>query len=162
MSNPYIRHLRKLLIHKWYVFVECCKLGTPWLGIVHDCSKFKPDEFIAYAQYFYGSKLRRDKTTGDYDEPLTESAAFDVAWLHHQRRNRHHWQYWMLTQDDDDDKILSMPSKYRREMLADWYGASRAYAGSNDVTLWYLERRDKIKLHPDTRAWIEEQLEVDK
>jgi hypothetical protein len=50
-----------------------------------------------------------------------------------------------------------MPDKYRREMLADWRGAGRAL-GKPDTQAWYAANRDKMKLHPETRAWIEQQL----
>lgn len=51
-----------------------------------------------------------------------------------------------------------MPDVYRREMLADWRGAGRA-SGNPDTAAWYMKNRENIKLHPDTRAWIEKQLE---
>lgn len=50
-----------------------------------------------------------------------------------------------------------MPDVYRREMLADWRGAGKAL-GFPDTTNWYFNNRDKMKLHPDTRKWIEDQL----
>ncbi len=89
--------------------------------------------------------------------------AFDAAWNHHQKANKHHWQYWCLAMDDDPDLVLPMPDRYRREMLADWRGAGRAYTGSDNTREWYLERRDKMraKLHPETRAWIEGELGVE-
>jgi hypothetical protein len=59
-----------------------------------------------------------------------------------------------------------MPDRYRREMLADWRGAGRAYGrqpeknNDPDAAAWYLENRAKIILHPDTRAWLEDELVV--
>jgi len=50
-----------------------------------------------------------------------------------------------------------MPDKYRREMLADWYGAGRAY-GNPDTSGWYQQNREQIQLHPKTRQWIEDML----
>jgi hypothetical protein len=41
-------------------------------------------------------------------------------------------------------------------MLADWLALARVFNNPGDK--WYQGNRDKIKLHPDTRAWIEEQL----
>lgn len=49
---------------------------------------------------------------------------------------------------------LPMPEKYRREMLADWRGAGRAY-GNNDTAGWYEKNAAQIVLHPDTREWVE-------
>jgi len=60
-----------------------------------------------------------------------------------------------------------MPDRYRREMLADWIGAGKAkkkgdphHEGISEVATWYQKHKDKIKLHPDTQQWIEEQLEL--
>jgi len=54
---------------------------------------------------------------------------------------------------------LDMPDAHRREMLADWMGAGRAL-GKPDTAKWYRSRADKIQLHPDTRVWIERQLQT--
>jgi len=194
-SMIYLRFLWSLLRHKWFVFVECCRLGIPWLGIIHDLSKFLSSEFIPYARNFYG----------DYPDV---KQAFDVAWLHHQKANKHHWQYWLLQYDNgeewavtgfdfypseityqgrrigilEDDVAkslytreaeifevvrllnlkpvaLPMPDRYRREMLADWRGAGRAY-GNPDTKAWYLKNKGRIILHPETRRWLEDQIEI--
>lgn len=54
-------------------------------------------------------------------------------------------------------KVLPMPDCYRREMLADWRGAGRAQ-GTPDVRAWYRANQHKMRLHPETRAWIENEL----
>lgn len=140
-----LRYLGALLRHKWFVFVEACKLGIPFLGIIHDWSKFLPSEFIPYARYFYG---------------IGSKKKFNEAWLHHQHRNKHHWQRWMLTLDSasSDGKIhaLPMPDRYRREMLADWHGAGRAYG--SPTKKWYRQNKDQIHLHRETREWIEKMI----
>lgn len=56
-------------------------------------------------------------------------------------------------------KLLPMPDRYRREMLADWRGAGRAQ-GNPNTARWYLSHRDGILLHPETRRWVEEQLDL--
>ena len=151
MLDLHLRHLRKILIHKWYVFIECCKLGVPWQGIVHDLSKFTPAEWKAYVLHFYAYQEH---------EPQWVVDAFSAAWNHHQKQNPHHFEYWILLWRGKPDETLPMPDRYRREMLADWRGASRAYSGNDDVASWYLRRRDEIRLHPETRAWIEGQLGI--
>jgi hypothetical protein len=142
----HLKYLSYVLRHKWYVFVECCKMGIPLRGLLHDISKFLPSEWFPYANYFYGKKHRPDP-------------AFDFAWLLHQKRNPHHWQWWILQEDEGDVKIFPMPDKYRKEMLADWRGAGKAL-GKPDTKAWYLANKDRMILHPETRAWIEEQLGV--
>ena len=140
-----LRYLTYLFKHKFYVFVEACKLGIPLQGLLHDVSKLYPEEFVPYANYFYGK-----------DEKDEE--AFRAAWLHHQHRNPHHWQYWVLRNDDGTVNVLDMPLNYRKEMLADWRGAGKAINGFDDTAKWYLINRYKMWLHPATREWIDQQL----
>jgi hypothetical protein len=98
----------------------------------------------------------RDKT-GYYKPTDTGDAAFDFSWLLHQKRNRHHWQWWVLPEDDGGVKVLPMQEPYRTEMICDWLGAGRAL-GTPSVNAWYKANGKKMQLHPDTRAWVEEQL----
>lgn len=48
---------------------------------------------------------------------------------------------------------MRMPSSLAREMVADWLGAGRAITGEWGVKSWYVENRERIRLHPDTR-WL--------
>jgi hypothetical protein len=83
----HLRYLKYVLIHKWFVFLECCKLGIPIRGLLHDLSKFSPAEWNGYRKRFF--------------VPSSSSGAeFDAAWLRHQHRNPHHWQFWLLCEDD--------------------------------------------------------------
>lgn len=153
----YLNYLSYVLQHKWFVFLQCCKFGIPWLGILHDLSKFLPSEFIPYARYFHnpdGSPRQIRDNTGYYKPTDTGDTAFDFAWLLHQKRNRHHWQWWVLPEDEGKTKVLPMPQKYRLEMLADWSGAGRAQ-GVPDIATWYAKNKNKMTLHPTTREWIE-------
>ncbi len=155
-------YLKYVVRHKWFVFLECCKLGIPLLGIIHDWSKFLPSEWFPYVRSFYnpdGTSRHVRDGTGYYD-PHSIGEKFDCAWLHHQHWNKHHWQHWTLVQDEDEDRLLPMPSKYRREMLADWHGAGRAITGKENTCAWYEENKGKIQLHPETLVWIENQLEA--
>jgi hypothetical protein len=52
-----------------------------------------------------------------------------------------------------------MPDVFRREMLADWMGAGRAL-GFPDTKGWYLNNKNNMNLHSETRCWIEDQLAV--
>lgn len=156
LSRPiaWARHIaygRYVMRHKWFVLGEGIKLGlSPWQALAHDWTKFRPDEWLPYARAFYNL----DGSGCYHPEEFVE------AWNHHQKRHPHHWQYWMLTWDRGDTEILPMPDKYRREMLADWRGAGRAL-GKPDTKAWYEANRDKMKLHPETRAWIEQQLGIE-
>jgi hypothetical protein len=158
--KPYFQHLWHTLRHVLFVFIECCKLGIPLQGLVHDLSKFSPDEFLSYARYHYGknSPKRRD-STGYYKAIGTGCEEFDRAFFLHSRRNPHHWEYWVMPIGGEDYyKVFDMPDRYRREMLADWRGAGRTYGTSTEE--WYKVNSRKIRLHPDTRYWIESQLDL--
>ena len=185
--SPYIKYFKAVMRHKWYVFLEARKLGIPWLGLIHDLSKFLPSEFIAYSKQFYGDKLTvfspdHSLSRGDifkfYTEdparfvvtnvdganltlaPLHRKSDFDYAWNHHQKSNKHHWQYWVLVYDDPEagaEILLDMPKKYRLEMLADWRGAGQAY-GNNDTPGWYAKHKHNQRVHPNVKAFLEEVL----
>lgn len=148
--NINLKYLRYILIHKWYVFVECCKVGQYWRGIVHDLSKFFPSEFVPYREYFYGDLKHTNEC----------SINFDYAWCKHQKRksNSHHWQYWVLTCDSGEVKALDMPLIDKIECICDWKGAGMAINGKDDTLNWYTKNRDNMILHPNTRRWIEKEI----
>lgn len=94
----YLAYLWYVMRHKWFVMLECFKMGLIWQGIIHDMSKFNLEEFIKYANVFYDKdgKMQdiRDKT-GAYNA----SKVLGKAWFHHVKCNKHHWQYWILAED---------------------------------------------------------------
>ena len=167
--NSIMKYLWHVMRHKWFVFIEACKLGVPFLGLIHDASKFKLSEMLPYAKYFYGEYIY--EKFSDAPTPMKNhapslilikadvDAAFDVAWNDHQKVNKHHWQRWLLVNDRSEPQIvaLPMPERYIREMVADWRGAGRAY-GNPDTLGWYNETKDKQIMHPDTRKLVEELL----
>jgi len=166
-----IKYLKYVLVHKYYVAIECFKEGLIWRGLAHDMSKLKPDEFIPYANFFYGNKeddIKKGRNkTGYYKPTDTGDRAFDFAWLLHQKRNRHHWQWWILPEDDGGAKILEMEEKYLKEMICDWVGAGKAqghFSPKEDKYLetrnWYVANNSKMQLHENTRKYIEDKLNI--
>ena len=157
----YWKYFKYVIKHKWFVFIECYKLGQIWRGIIHDISKFLPDEFIPYARYFYGNwPTHKEVYQITHDDNFTKEGiqkAFDIAWLRHQHRNPHHWQYWLLQNDDGDSKRLPMSMTYIKEMVADWKGAGRTITGINnpqECKDWYNKNKDKIRVNPDTEFYV--------
>lgn len=156
-------YLRYVLRHKLAVFRAARKLGVPWLGVLHDLSKFDPREFIPYAERFYGrgAVIARGGNGRDATLPLDILRPYQEAWGWHLRRNKHHPDYWVLNTSPDPSvrphNILPMPERYVREMLADWEGARRAGAdGAKPSTrAWYAEHGASLPLHPETRALVE-------
>lgn len=146
--------LKHIIRHKWFVFLECCRLSIPLLGVLHDLSKLLPDEFIPYAQHFYnsdGSKRQFVREPGYCKLDDMDDESFNVAWLKHQQRNKHHPAWARL---DNREEIAAKPYRYVLEMVADWRGAAKAQGGP-DITEWYERMRNKMKLHPETREYVE-------
>ena len=175
--KKHLKYLSYVLHHKWYVFIECCKLGIPITGLLHDMSKFLSSEWFPYVETFYGTKERNCNDcvflwgnqcsfngSGIGDGGQTPrckdfaTSAYELAWLKHQHRNPHHWQYWILRQDEDAPLVLEMPLRYRKEMLADWIGAGRAQGFGNNTEKWYDLHKRKMDLQVCTRSWIEKNL----
>ena len=162
--KQYLNYLKYVLIHKYFVTVECFKVGLYWRGIVHDLSKFRLSEFVPYANFFYTKKRNG---TGYYKPTDTGDKAFDFAWLLHQKRNKHHWQWWTLPEDDGGIKVIKMDEIFTNEMICDWIGAGKAqgfFSPKDDkyfeTRKWYIANKNKMNLHPHTRRLIECTLEI--
>ena len=153
LSNFFL-HLKKILVHKYWVFYFCCKAGIPWQGITHDLSKFSPVEFWESVKYYQGNRSPIDA--------CKEENGYSMAWQHHKGRNPHHYEYW---QDNFDNggTPLKMPYKYALEMVCDYLGAGRAYMGKS-FTLdkewqWWLGKCSKpIAMHPQTKKFVNDML----
>jgi len=140
----YLKNLIHIIKHKYFVLLNCFKLGIPFRGLVHDLSKLLPSEFLAYAKFFFSEE--------------DASAEFKLAWNMHQKRNKHHWQYWLLYKDGVTIAI-NIPDKYIKEMVADWAGAGWAITGEKDPYNWYIKNKDSIKLSKDTEKKVMQLLE---
>ena len=116
----------------------------------HDKSKFTQEEYEAYDKYFYGGNKSYDVIRN-----------FNNAWLHHIHNNPHHWQHWVLLNDEPDEGeiFLEMPDNYIIEMICDWWSFSWKKGDLTEIFSWYNERKDYIKLGPDTREKVEGILE---
>lgn len=112
----------------------------------HDKSKTEPDEYQAYDAYFYGN----NKSSYVIND-------FNRAWLLHIHRNPHHWQYWILQNDDpkQGEIILEMPDEYIIEMICDWWSFSWKKGDLTEIFSWYEQRKNYIKLAPETREKVE-------
>ena len=147
-------HLKTILIHKWWVFYYCCKLGIPWQGIVHDLSKFSPIEFFESVKFYQGGK----------SSPITaakKAQGYSEAWQHHKGRNKHHYEYW-TDNYDAGTTCIKMPYKYVLELVADYLAAGRTYKGKGftfvDEYEWWMKCKDYKKIHKDTKDLITQML----
>lgn len=139
--SAFFKYTKYLLKHKWYVFKAGRKLKVPFLRLLlHDISKFRPSEFFAYMNQFYG------KVLDPHDiKKFRREYKFDKAWLLHQKRNPHHYQYWTLIKDTGELVHIQIPQVVLREMVADWMGAGMAIHGKDDLNDWFIMRESKIK-----------------
>lgn len=148
--SQHLKYAKYLFRHKWFVFIAGRKTGAPlWRLIIHDWSKFLPCEWFPYARYFYGEKPQTE------NKQEWRKINFDRAWLHHQHANPHHWQHWVLREDSGETKLLPMPDRLIREMVADWMGAGRAITGKWEAGAWYQRNKEKIQLESATREKVE-------
>jgi len=136
----YWRYLLYVIEHKLNVAIECWKEGLYIQSILHDMSKFSPQEFIPYALKFYSNKKSADI-----------ELRWKKAWLHHQNHNKHHWEYWIVTKATKE--ALPMPSKYIIEMICDWRSFSRKWGRKikNSDLVERMVNSEDIILHPETR-----------
>lgn len=147
--NKHLQYGAYVLRHKYFVAVECFKAGLIWRGLVHDLSKFLPQEWFPYVESFYGGYGK--------NQPDHVKQTFDRAWLHHQKCNDHHWQWWVLPKDEGSLKPLPMGRQALLEMLCDWKGAGAAQGNKGgwlEVREWYEKNKDKMTLHPETRRTV--------
>lgn len=116
----------------------------------HDGSKYSPEEYTAYDQYFYGNEQT--------DEVKQN---FDYAWLHHIHHNPHHWQYWILHNDEPSEGmiVLDMPYQYIIEMICDWMSFSWKKGDLFEIFNWYDQHKDYMKLSEKTRKTVEDILD---
>ena len=146
-------HFKTICKHKYYVFYYCRKFGITWRGVTHDLSKFHPIEFWESVKYY---------TKGKSPIPVCkQDKGYSLAWLHHKGRNDHHYEYWVDNLDKGGEPVM-MSYDAMLEMLADWFAAGKAYNGwefsYRDEYKWWEEHKDKMKIHPYTKEFIEELL----
>ena len=147
--HGYLAHIWYTVVHKIFVGQECWRYGLWWQGIVHDASKFRWDELKGYTEHHF---LKR-----------TSKEEFEKIRCLHAGRNPHHYEYWTYYSYVWREIVATaMPDRYRKEMLADWRGAAKAkgFGGEDAVRFYYLVNRDTIILHPETRAWVEKELNI--
>ena len=132
------KHLHTVNIHRFRVFKLCCRVGIPFRGLMHDLSKYSPQEFWESVKYYQGSysPIRNAKAIEGYSK----------AWLHHKGRNKHHYEYWFDFNTPEMTPL--MPFKYFLELVCDSYAAGRTYCGKDwteeyQENYWKKSRKDK-------------------
>lgn len=149
MISNILKHLNRILKHKFWVFYYCCKLGIPQQGITHDLSKFSWIEFSESIKYFKDgiSPIKVSREVNGYS----------LAWQHHKGRNPHHYEYW-TDNYDSGTTCIEMPFKYVLELVADYLAAGKTYHG-NGFTIkqeleWWNNCKDNLKMHDNTKKLV--------
>ena len=143
-------HLATVHHHRALVRKYCFRCGLYWQGLVHDLSKYNPQEFIPSVRYFQGNR-----SPYAYEKELYGIAP---GWLHHKGHNKHHWEYWT---DCIKGKWvpMEMPEKYIVESFCDRIAASQTYKKeqyTDDAPLAYFQRvREGGLLAPRTERELE-------
>lgn len=149
--NNFWKHLGTVLTHKHYVFVHCVRAGIFWQGVIHDLSKFSPEEFSAGVRFFQGDKSPNEGERQKY--------GYSLAWMHHKGRNKHHFEYWNdLNIDIKGYAPVKMPLKYVIEMFCDRVAASKVYGKDKYydgyALAYFNKRKEHPEMHPETEALL--------
>jgi hypothetical protein len=143
------KHLKTILIHKYWVAKYCFQLGLYWRGVTHDFSKFHPIEFLESIKYYTGTSSPINECKKD--------KGYSLAWQHHKGHNSHHYEYWIDLLDIGGEPI-KMPKDDLKELICDWIGAGKTYMGSDftfEKELKYVSSRiNNAKMHKNTKDAI--------
>ena len=110
------------------------------LILSHDQSKYKQEEYFAYANNFFSKSKTKDIKD-----------AFNVAWNHHIHNNPHHWQHWVIVEGKDNYTVLDMPYEYIIEMVCDHWSFSFKKGNLNEIFDWYEKNKKSIIFSDNTR-----------
>lgn len=146
-------HFCTITFHKLRVMKNCFCVGLYLQGLLHDLSKYSPEEFIPGVIYYQG-----DRSPNAAER---EDKGYSRAWLHHKGRNKHHYEYWIDFTMDPVEGLVGheMPLNYVIEMVMDRIAASKTYKGKEytDASPWeyYSHAKDYMVIAPKTRSLLE-------
>lgn len=151
-------HFYTITKHKLIVMKECFSVGLYRQGLLHDLSKYSPEEFIPGVRYYQGTRSP--------NAVEKEVRGYSVAWLHHKGRNKHHFEYWIDFAPDKSRGLIGnpMPLRYLLEMVLDRLAASKVYQGeayTDASALRYFERsKNVVVMDPGTKHQLEVLLQI--
>lgn len=151
-------HFKTITEHKLLVMENCFRVGLYRQGMLHDLSKYSPEEFWTGVSYYQGNRSP--------NAAEREAFGFSKAWLHHKGRNKHHFEYWIDFSVNKEEGLVGheMPLNYVVEMVMDRIAACKVYKGkdyTDSSALEYYQRESRfIVIHPRTRALLERLLKM--
>ncbi|WP_124066799.1 DUF5662 family protein [Clostridium sp. E02] len=149
-------HIYTINEHKIRVMKNCFRVGLIKQGLLHDMSKYSPEEFFPGVFYYQGD---RSPNAAEIEEK-----GYSKAWLHHKGRNKHHCEYWIDFSTNPEKGLIGhkMPLKYVIEMVMDRIAASKTYKGKDytDSSPWdyYEQGKAFMVIAPETEALLEKLL----
>ena len=99
------KHLKTITEHKLAVMELCFRVGLIKQGLLHDLSKYSPEEFITGIYFYQGTR------SPNAAEKMVRG--YSVAWLHHKGRNKHHFEYWIDYAIDPTEGLVGMKMPLR-------------------------------------------------
>ncbi len=133
-----LMHLNTVNRHRLMVCKHCFKAGIYWRGLVHDLSKYSPEEFIPSAVRYQGTRSPNEAEREEY--------GYSKAWMHHKGRNKHHFEYWTdYNPKSRKMEPVKMPLTYVIEMFCDRVAAGKIYKGADYTDSSALEYFDQGK-----------------
>ena len=135
-----------LLAHKWFVYKAGKGSVSLWRLLTHDISKFLPSEYFPYAFFYYGAKFGIEPN----------KAAYKAAVRLHKGRNDHHFEHWQAGEGAHQYISGEMPDACIDEMVADWFGAARAYNGEwpLDLKKWSWWQENQAMLYTQMSTYV--------
>lgn len=148
MNLVWLKLIKRILTHKYYVAKYCFQIGLYWQGITHDLSKFSFTEFSRAIKYWDDniSSLANERKILGYSQ----------TFLHHRGRNPHHYEYWIHSLDDGGVPAR-IPKKYVLELICDYLAAAKTYgADPRKEYIWWIKQQSNMKIHKETKDYITE------
>ena len=153
-----LAHFRTITEHRNLVCHYCLRIGLIRQGLLHDLSKYSPEEFLRGAKYYQGYRSPNDAER--------QKTGMSLAWLHHKGRNKHHFEYWVDWHRRPEGGFVyagnRMPMRYVAEMFCDRVAASRVYLRENYTDAspynYLMKGLPDLMMHPDTFNELEKML----
>lgn len=149
-----VSHFKTITRHKILVGKLCFRCGLYRQGLMHDLSKYTPQEFLMGVKYYQGTRSPNDAER--------EAKGVTTSWLHHKGRNKHHLEYWIDYSPNREVKGMigmKMPDNYIVEMFCDRVAASKIYQGEKytdrSALDYYRKGRSHTMLHPYSAEKLE-------
>ena len=147
-----IKHIITVTHRRTLVCAHCFRAGLYIQGLMHDLSKFSPEEFLISCEMYQGTRSP--------NEAEREAFGYSSSWMHHKGRNKHHFEYWTdYNSATRRMEPVKMPLRYVAEMFCDRVAASKIYQGDKytdrSALDYFLAAKARRIIHPETSDLLE-------